>query len=140
MRRGWLFAVLLVAACATAPPLPLTPQGPSIARVYVIDSVSGTYGLLPYDVTVDGRTVCTIKGEQFAVLDLDAGRHRFFLGGPKAKPQDFDVAAGSVTYLAVKMPRLRANKDASLVVVNDDAATRQMLASALRVETLLPSR
>lgn len=129
----------LIAACSAAPPpLPLTAPNPSFARVYVIDGVSGLYGPLPYNVVVDGRTVCTIRGKQFAVLDLDAGRHRFLLGAP-LNPQDFDVSAGTITYLGVKMPKLREREDASLVVM-DEVAARKIVAAATRIETLLPSR
>jgi hypothetical protein len=129
---------LVLASCtAPAPPLPLTIPNPTLARVYVIDDVSGLYGALPYDVVVDGRTVCTVRGEQFAVLDLDAGRHRFVLGGPGGTPQDFDVAAGFVTYLRVNIPKLR--EGASLVPMDEASATKAVFAGT-RVETLLPSR
>lgn len=131
---AWVFA----GSCApSSAPLPLAAPSPTIARVYVIDDVSGLYGALPYDVVVDGRTVCGVRGEQFAVLDLDPGRHRFVLGGLGGTPQDFDVVAGSITYLQLHIPKLR--EDASLVLMGVAEAQKAITASK-RVETLLPSR
>ena len=139
MTRHTTALALLLAACSSAPPLPLTAPNPAFARVYVIDGISGVYGALGYDVVVDGRTLCTIRGQQFAVLDLDAGKHRFAFGGPHATPQDFNLSAGTVTYLGVKMPKVREREDASLLAM-DELVANEIVATATRVETLLPLR
>jgi len=139
--RGFLrlFAALcawIVVACGPAlQQLPLTAPNPNLARVYIIDDISGVYAVLPYHILIDGRSVCTLRGGQFAVVDLDPGRHRFLLEANQAA-QDFDTVAG-VTYLRLTITKLR--EDASLVPI-ESAAAEKAMASATRIETLLPSR
>lgn len=116
--------------------MPLTAPNSALARVYVIDNISGMWGALGFDIFIDGRTVCSVSGERFAVLDLDPGRHRFFLGGPRELPQDFDLAAG-VLYLRVDIPSVH---DHAKLVVMDEASAQKALPGLTRVEALLPSR
>ncbi|HSY51408.1 MAG TPA: DUF2846 domain-containing protein [Thermoanaerobaculia bacterium] len=116
--------------------LPLGAQDSNAARIYVIDDMSGIYGALPYNVLIDGRKVCTLAGEQFSVVDLEPGRHRVLLEG-NATAQDFDLPAGTVTYLRLDITKLR--EDAKLSSMDAAAAQKAMAASTL-VETLLPGR
>jgi hypothetical protein len=132
LSRIAFIALAFTVSCVPSATVPLTQASPKAARIYIINDVQNLYGMIAYRVIVDGRRACDLRGEQYAVIDLEPGRHRFYFEGTAAL-QDIDFDPG-VTYLKIDIPRLR---EASLVRIDSATASARM-AVCQRVATLLP--
>jgi hypothetical protein len=138
-----IIVVVIGAVACTPPPTPIrTVEGDmarpigelrtGAARVYVIDDAGAPNSWIIYNVIVDGRGVCALRGGRYAVFDIEAGHHRFVLDGIRT-PYDFETPANHSTYLRLFVP---PRTDAEIRPM-PEADARAVVQHLQRVDTLI---
>src|SRR5262249_28644552 len=101
-----LCALLLLAACARAPPVEtsIKPQNAQQARIYVMRDPEDHYEMVHPEIKIDDQSVGDLRPARFVVADRPPGQHVVLLSSTRGYyPVTLTTRAGSIHYVRVAL-------------------------------------
>ncbi len=107
-RLAALAAAIALLGCSAAAPKTSEVVSRAIpdgeGRLYVLREKQTVYSLMPVTVSVDGRTIGTLRSGTYLATDLPAGTHNLTVAALLSRASTaFDLAAGKTVYVDIAM-------------------------------------